>query len=371
MKRRPVTYGAAVMLGDEPPTEFRVLRRGENTTSKGPILFDAKAARSLMAAYEATGRDVMIDLEHLSLDSDVGADRDARGWCRLELRTGELWAVDVQWTPDGEARLREKRQRYVSPAFLEDADGRPIELVNIALTALPATHHAMPLVAASEKEMEDTDKTEEERRSRKLAKLRKLMDLPEDASAEDVVAALDQMPAAQILDVALAAVEEAVVAAEEEGGSETDVPDATADDEEIAAAARSMTGATSPAAVKAALKAMRQGGDAAKLLARDVELLKREAAERERDDLIKMHADQIPPALEKWAAEQSPEALRAYLAHAPRGVRTATPPAPAPQISQYARDVIARRVRATKCDAKEMTSAFVDMRAAMRRGQEQ
>jgi phage I-like protein len=136
----------------EPPTEFRIFKRGVNETTKGPVVFDDAAAASVMAAYTAQGVDLMIDLAHQSLDDSAEAREDAgdaRGWFRLALRNGELWAVDVKWTPDGERRLRERTQRYVSPCVYTDKDDRAVEIVNVALCAMPATIGARPLVAAS------------------------------------------------------------------------------------------------------------------------------------------------------------------------------------------------------------------------------
>lgn len=136
------------------PTEFRIWRRGLNTTANGyDVLFDAKAAKAVMAAYAKHGAEIMIDLEHLSLDDSApNYDPDARGWCRLELRNGELWATDVRWTPDGERRLgADKTQRYFSPAFALDDESRPIRLFNIALVAMPGTDNLEALVAASER----------------------------------------------------------------------------------------------------------------------------------------------------------------------------------------------------------------------------
>ncbi len=142
---------AAPMVGAEPPTSFRLFGAGWNDTEKGRFLFDDEAARAVMAAYEAHGVDRMIDLEHLSLDPEARHyDPDARGWCRLQLRNGELWAVDVRWTDDGRERLSGKRQRYISPAFKYDPDTRRVlELWNVALVAQPATREAEALVAAS------------------------------------------------------------------------------------------------------------------------------------------------------------------------------------------------------------------------------
>lgn len=122
-----------------------------NETEKGPITFDADAARAVMADYAARGVELMIDLEHDSLDKPIRQDsHDARGWFKLQLRPdGSLWAVDVRWTPDGARRLAEKTQRYTSPAFFADRDGRVAKLLNVAICAMPATHDARPLVAAS------------------------------------------------------------------------------------------------------------------------------------------------------------------------------------------------------------------------------
>jgi len=137
----------------EPPAEFRLFKAGINSTRNGPYLFDAEAARLTMAAFAEHGTDVMIDLEHLAVaPGEVTGDArnfdpDARGWAKLALRNGELWAVSVSWTPDGVRRLKERTQRYVSPAFDVDGEDRVISIHNIALTATPATDDAFPLVA--------------------------------------------------------------------------------------------------------------------------------------------------------------------------------------------------------------------------------
>ena len=151
MSKRPGVRLFSVDLGADPPTEFRIFQAGVNPTSKGDLLFDDKAAASVMEAWKAWGVDLMIDLEHQSLDADASSRADAvdaRGWFKLEVRPGpELWAVGVTWTPDGEKRLREKTQRYISPALFDD-EGRVTEIVNAALVAMPATHKAQALVAA-------------------------------------------------------------------------------------------------------------------------------------------------------------------------------------------------------------------------------
>lgn len=159
MGAKRVQLGMAFDVGaGEPPTEFRLFRAGVNSTQKGDFIFDEQSAATVLAAWREWGVDLMIDLDHLSLDIDCSPRTDAgdaRGWFGLELRGGELWAVNVRWTPDGERRLREKSQRYVSPAFRVDEDERVVEILNCAITATPATNDAAPLVAASKRSKRD------------------------------------------------------------------------------------------------------------------------------------------------------------------------------------------------------------------------
>src|SRR6478736_425468 len=146
---QPITR-AITLSQSTPPSEFRIFARGANATQKGMFNFDAAAAKSVLAAYARQGVDLPIDLEHLSVSGSSRADAlDARGWFKLAVRNGELWAVNVRWTPDGLARLSSKTQRYISPCFLVDKSGRPIQLVNAALVAMPAVYGASALVAAS------------------------------------------------------------------------------------------------------------------------------------------------------------------------------------------------------------------------------
>lgn len=188
---------SSIPVGDEPPTEIRVFAEGWNDTTKGRFLFDGEAAQSVMAAYQEHGTDVMFDLEHLSLESPQESrnfDPDARAWARLEMRDGELWAVGIRWTPDGDRRLRERTQRYISPAF--DVDGstkRIVSLVNVAITSLPATHGLQPLVAATERMQMDPKQidiaTVAEALGVDMPALVKALGLGADASPMDVAAA--------------------------------------------------------------------------------------------------------------------------------------------------------------------------------------
>lgn len=135
----------------EPPTAFRIFRSGEVVSTKGIVLFDEEAAQLVMAEYLAHGIDIPIDWDHAMVDPDSPrADRRAAGWFKLEVRDGELWAVDVRWTAEAEKALRAGEWRFTSPAFLYDEEsGRVLQLVNVAICNLPATRQLDALVAAN------------------------------------------------------------------------------------------------------------------------------------------------------------------------------------------------------------------------------
>lgn len=153
----------AVLANDkgELPTEFRLFAKGDNATTKGVVVFDAAAAKSVMQCAQEKGVQLMIDYQHASLSSLLlmpSEQAKAAGWFTPEVRDDELWATSVEWTPEGSAKVKAKEFRYVSPAFdytkLPDEKIRVAALINVALTNLPATHNATALLSAAESPME-------------------------------------------------------------------------------------------------------------------------------------------------------------------------------------------------------------------------
>jgi hypothetical protein len=144
---------AISFTGDAPPSEFRIFTAGAVDTVKGTFVFDDVAAAAVMAEYEKHGIDLMIDYDHASLGTGMSPDPaqagKAAGWFNLQLRNGELWAVNVRWTPPAAEALSRKEWRFMSPAFTTDESGRVTSLLNVAITNLPATRNLQPLMAAS------------------------------------------------------------------------------------------------------------------------------------------------------------------------------------------------------------------------------
>lgn len=133
--------------GGEPPREFRIFPFGRVETTKGVFLFDQEAARRVMQAWRDYGNRLSVDYEHQALEPVTNGPVPAAGWFELELREDGLWAVNVEWTPRAMELLRNREYRYFSPAFYVDEEGRIVELINLALTNLPATKRMEPLVA--------------------------------------------------------------------------------------------------------------------------------------------------------------------------------------------------------------------------------
>lgn len=139
------------ITGTDPPTEFRLFKAGLNRTSKGDFIFDAQAAQTVIASWKDQGNKLFMDWEHAVL-SDPPTEAPAAAWYKLEVRNGELWATDVQWTPRAAEQLRNREYAYYSPAFnFERKTGRIVSLINVALTNYPATKEMRPLVAVSAK----------------------------------------------------------------------------------------------------------------------------------------------------------------------------------------------------------------------------
>ncbi len=136
-----------------PPKEFRLFRKGVNSSEKGDFTFDDAAAESVMEKAAEWGNRYPFDYCHMMLASHDAPDPaeagKAAGWFTPQLRDGELWACEISWTAKAASYIACKEYVYFSPAFNVDGDDRVQELTNVALTNLPAMHDINQLVAAS------------------------------------------------------------------------------------------------------------------------------------------------------------------------------------------------------------------------------
>lgn len=145
-----IKLGAFGDLSAGPPTEFQLLKPGRNAYIGDELLFDDQAAAEVMKRYRARGLDLMADYEHQSLASPpVIAPAAAKRWVP-EVRGGSLLATQIAWTEQARRMLMAGEYRYFSIACrFTPSTKRVTEVVNFALTNLPAADNIAPLMAAS------------------------------------------------------------------------------------------------------------------------------------------------------------------------------------------------------------------------------
>src|SRR5271157_4478873 len=107
---------------EEPPTEFIVIPFGKNETENGTYYFDDISAKSVMKNYESKGIRMMLDYHHSSLAENPVSYSEAikaAGFYDLEIRDGNRWAVNIEYTPLALEMFHNKELKYFSPAFLQ------------------------------------------------------------------------------------------------------------------------------------------------------------------------------------------------------------------------------------------------------------
>jgi phage I-like protein len=121
------------------------LGRVDLVDGRPPFEVDLDSLATMVAAFQARGMDLVVDYEHQSLN---GGRAPAAGWIKeLAVREDGLWAR-VEWTAQAQEYLRQKEYRYFSPVLKLDPETRkPLNLLHVALTNVPAMRGVNPLVA--------------------------------------------------------------------------------------------------------------------------------------------------------------------------------------------------------------------------------
>lgn len=126
-----------VVVGDQFPTEFKVLSFGANATLKGDVRVTAKTRDLLPRLQRTRGFDrVALDFEHNTLPGtpayvESTEPRAVAAYGVPQLRADGLWLGELAWTPNGRKSARD----YIdlSPAPELDTNGDVIFLHSVAL----------------------------------------------------------------------------------------------------------------------------------------------------------------------------------------------------------------------------------------------
>ena len=184
---RMLTALRSTDLAEDPvPTRLLIAPWGKVRSSNGEFLVDDESARLVIEAYQEHATDLPIDYEHQTLGgrfSSPTGRAPAAGWITAiesEPNVG-LFAL-VNWTEAAEGQLRAKEYRYLSPvAIVRKSDRKLVAVHSVALTNKPAIVGMEPIVNRCE--------LDDDAVSPDVVALREMLDLPNDTSNVEVVAA--------------------------------------------------------------------------------------------------------------------------------------------------------------------------------------
>lgn len=121
----------------------------------GTVVWDADAAKQVMAEYEKRGNPIAIDVEHNS-NPDINPNYDPNAppagggyvWLKLDGK-GALWLDPIQWSDHARYEIESGSRRTISPDWDYDPKtNRPVRLNKISLVQSPGTY-AIGLVASA------------------------------------------------------------------------------------------------------------------------------------------------------------------------------------------------------------------------------
>jgi len=300
-----------------PPETIQLCPPGVvETETRGPFLMDAAARGEVIAAFAASGRDMVIDYEHQSL---TGEEAPAAGWITaLEDRgDGEgdgLWAA-VSWTPRGATYLQNREYRYLSPVILiRVADRRGVALHSVALTNTPEIRRLAPMVAKALQRYGRPFDSAQDRPAESPLRNTRNPELETPKKEEGPMR--EQL--LTILKLAADATDEAIVQALQAlAGRPALAPEITE--------ALGLEAGAPPSEAVASIHALKQGERKAgtvEALQQEVSRLTKDLAQRQRDELVALAlgAGKITPAQREWAeayALRDPEGFKLFTAKSP------------------------------------------------------
>ncbi|MBB4199062.1 hypothetical protein CCR94_16330 [Rhodoblastus sphagnicola] len=178
-------FGAAVALNAEAaegaPEWVQLLPAGPRLQGVDGRSWTLSDPQKMIVAFNRRGLDLPIDFEHAQwVKAPKGEAAPAAGWIEaLEIRDGKIFGR-VAWTQKGAAAINSREYRYLSPSFAHDARGELIEVVGAGLVNRPNFRQA----ALNQESIS-------------MKELLKKLGLPDTATENDAIAAVDRLQVAQ------------------------------------------------------------------------------------------------------------------------------------------------------------------------------
>ena len=243
----------------------------------------------------------------------------AAGWFTLEFRGDGMWATAIEWTTAAFESIKNREFRFTSPALMLDETEelgvlRATEIINVAITNLPATVGQRPLVARET----TTEKKEAEMPFPK--ELLKQLGLKEDATEEQVAEAIKKLNTTAAESVQAKkdrdeAVELAGKAAEKAETEKAEAEKAKQEQQQLL----SDTGSTDIAALRERIGNLEKNKEiSTKMGTRIVALEQEQTQAKWQATFDELDVDgKMPESLHEWAKEQTAEELVAFGKGAP------------------------------------------------------
>ena len=176
-----------------PPESIKLVPLGKFAANDGRR-FEIADAEAVVAATRkhAGGRDLPIDYEHqVDRAAANGQPAPAAGWIKdVEIREDGIYGR-VDWTEKGATLIASREYRYISPvlALAKGKAQKVVAILRAALVNTPALD--MPALAKSFLREEEAMTLDE-----LMTKLKAALKMADDATEEDMLAALDKLAAA-------------------------------------------------------------------------------------------------------------------------------------------------------------------------------
>lgn len=184
-----------ILNEEDIPTQIKLFDVGENHTSQGTFVYDPNMSEQMA---HPNGWDLLaVDIDHLSFSEQTTPElKGSFGWYKLLCNDEGIFATDIQWSDRIKPLLLDRAYRFVSPAFnCIDNTNIISEVINFALTNIPATINMKPFIAtkdlknnmANKKSIKLSEETEtpEEDKTSEEKKETETLTTPEEQSVVD------------------------------------------------------------------------------------------------------------------------------------------------------------------------------------------
>lgn len=123
---------------------------GYSTNGAVEEVIDEEVVDKLVSEYKLNPVELLMDIDHKSMRAPEERDTTAAGWIYDLVAVKDLGKLSglygkVKWTDVGRHLVESRQYRFISPVFEVD-EGRPVRIINAALTNRPALSTISPIL---------------------------------------------------------------------------------------------------------------------------------------------------------------------------------------------------------------------------------